>query len=224
MLVFLSFFYVVLSVQRELNVYNLVTDQSTLWIMNFLPTDTYYNNYQHNELPSDHSVVRRSVSTEEVGSRMPEALHPTTQVTEIVQINGTSTTPVPPVGGSLTSKGSYITKERNVTLVSSQDVNRTSWPTATNSSKSHVNFTAPNATVPVKNNTSGELKASLRIPFDHSVFGLPLPYILCYLHMNHSCLLHSPRSNIHLLQEVMWHWWCQETLQMQCYQTWMASP
>lgn len=149
--------------------YNLVTDQPTLWIMNFLLTDTYYNCYQHNELPSDHSVVRRSVSTEEGGSGMPEALHPSTQVTEIVQINGNSTTPAPPVGGSLTSKGSYITRERNVTPVSSQDVNRTSWLTATNSSKSHINFTALNATIPVNNNTSGELKASLRIPLDHSV-------------------------------------------------------
>jgi hypothetical protein len=174
-------------------------------IMNFLLTDTYYSYYQYNELPRDHSVVRRSVSTEEGGSGMPEALHPTTQVTEIVQINGSSTTPAPPFGGSLTSKGSYVTRERNVTAVSSQDVNRTSWPPPTNSSKSHINFTALNATIPVKNNTSGELKASLRILFDHSVSGLPLPFILCYLHMFYSCLLCSPGSNIHLLQEVMGH-------------------
>lgn len=131
--------------------------------MNFLLTDTYYNYYQHNELSHDHSVARRSVSTEEGGSGMPEALHPTTAVTEIVQINGSSTTSAPPVGGPLTSKGTYVTRESNVTPVSSQDVNRTSWPTTTNSSESHSNFTALNATILVKNNTSGELKASLRI-------------------------------------------------------------
>jgi hypothetical protein len=128
--------------------------------MNCLLPDTYYN-YQHNELFSEHSVIRRSVATEEGGSGISVALHPTAQVTEIVQINGSSTTQAPPVGGSLTSKGSYITRERNVTAATSQDVNRTSWPTATSISKPLVNFTVVNATVPLKNNSRGELRGLL---------------------------------------------------------------
>jgi hypothetical protein len=164
--------------------------------MNFLLTDTYYNYYQYDGMPSYHFMVRRSVPTEEGGSSGPEALRPTTQqVTEIVSTNGSSTTPMPPVGGSLTSKGSYITRERNVTAVSPQDVNRTSWPTATNVSKPNINFTALNATIPVKDNTSGELKSiALEIPFDRSVFGLPHSSILCYIHMNHSRLLRKSKK------------------------------
>jgi hypothetical protein len=130
--------------------------------MNFLLTDAYYSYYQHDGMPSYRSLVRRSVPTEERRSGVPEALHPTTQhVAEIIQTNGSSTTPMPPVEGSLTPKGSYITRERNVTAVSPQDVNRTSWPTAANSSKPNINFTALNTTIPLKANTSGELKASL---------------------------------------------------------------
>jgi hypothetical protein len=128
--------------------------------MNSLLADTYHY-YQHDELLYEHSVVRRSVLSEERRSDTPEALLPTPQVTEIVQINGSSTTPAPPVGGTPPSKGGYFTRERNVTAVKSQDANRASQPTATNSSKAHVNFTVPSATVPLKNNTTGKLKASL---------------------------------------------------------------
>jgi hypothetical protein len=132
--------------------------------MNCLLADTYYN-YQHNEL-SKHSAIRRFAPTKGGGSGVSEDLHPTAQVTETVQINGSSTTSAPPDGGSLTSKGSYVTRERNVTGVNLQDVNRTSWPTTTNSSKPHINFTVVNATVPLKNSTIGMLRASLyKFPF-----------------------------------------------------------
>jgi hypothetical protein len=119
--------------------------------MTCLLADTFYN-YQHDELYPEHTAIRRSISNEGA-SGISEALHPTTQVTEIVQINGSSTTPAPPVGGSLTPKGSYVTKERNVTAATSQDV--------TDVSKPQVNFTVVNATVPLKNNSRGELIASL---------------------------------------------------------------
>lgn len=129
--------------------------------VNYLLTDKYYQ-YEHSDLHSVHSVVRRSISTEEGDADIHEG-KPSTQVAEIVQLNST---PVPPVGSLPASTGSYNTRERNVTVMNPQDSNQTSWIMANTSSDAsplpHRNITAVSSTVALQNNTNrGKLAASL---------------------------------------------------------------
>lgn len=129
--------------------------------MNYLLTDNYYQ-YEHSDLHSEHSVVRRSISTEEGGPGIHEG-KPSTQVAEIVQL---TSTPVPPVGSHPAPTGSYNTRERNVTVVNPQDGNQTSLIMASMSSDAsplpHRNITAVNSTVALQINTNrGKLAASL---------------------------------------------------------------
>lgn len=111
---------------------------------------------------SEHSVVRRSISTEEGGPGIHDG-KPSTQVSVIVQLSSTA---VPPVGSLPTPTGSYNTRERNVTVVNPQDGNQTSWIMANTSSDAsplpHRNITAVSSTVALQNNTNrGKLAAPL---------------------------------------------------------------
>lgn len=129
--------------------------------MNYLLTDKYYQ-YEHGDLHSEHSFVRRSISTEE-GDRGIHEGKPSTQVAEIVQL---TSTPVPPVGSHPAPTGSYNTRERNVAVVNPQDGNQTSWIMANKSSDAsplpHMNITAVSSTVALQNNTDrGKLAASV---------------------------------------------------------------
>jgi hypothetical protein len=131
--------------------------------VNYLLTDKYYQ-YEHSDLHLEHAVFRRSVSTEEGDSSSHEG-KPSTQVADIVQIRST---PVPPVGSHPAPTGSYITRERNVTVVNPQDGNRTSWSTANISSDAsplpHSNITAISSTVVLQNNTNrGKLAVSVHM-------------------------------------------------------------
>jgi hypothetical protein len=133
--------------------------------VNYLLTDKYYQ-YEHSDLHTEHSVVHRSISSEERESSILEG-KPSTKVSEIVQLTSTP----PSLGGSLpASTGSYITRERNVTVVNPQDSNQTSWIMANASSDTsplpQSNITAFSSTVALQNNTnSGKLAASF-----HSFF------------------------------------------------------
>jgi len=129
--------------------------------VNYLLTDKYYG-YEHSDLHAEHSVVRRSLPTEEGDPGFHES-KPSTQVAEIVQL---PSTPVPPVGSHPAPTGSYSTRERNVTVVNPQDGNQTSWIMANISSDtsplSHRNITAVSSTVALQNNTNrGKLAPSL---------------------------------------------------------------
>jgi hypothetical protein len=129
--------------------------------VNYLLTDKYYQ-YEHNDLHSEHSVVRRSISTEEGDSGIHEG-KPSTQVAEIVQ---PTSTPVPPVGSHPAPTGSYNTRERNVTVVNPQDGKETSRImdniTSDASILPHMNITAVSSTVTLENNTNiGKLAASV---------------------------------------------------------------
>lgn len=128
--------------------------------MNYLLTDKYYQ-YEHSDLYSEHSVVRRSFSTEE-GDPVIHEGKPSTQVAEIVQ---PTSTPVPPVGSHPAPTGSYNTRERNVTVVNTQDGKETSWIMANITSDASTlphNITAVSSTVALENNTNiGKLATSL---------------------------------------------------------------
>jgi len=121
--------------------------------VNYVLTDKYYQ-YEHSDLHSEHSVVHRSISTEEGDPGIHDG-KPSTQVAEIVQLSSTA---VPPVGSLPAPTGSYNTRERNVTVVNPQDGNQTSWIMANTSSDAsllpHRNITAVSSTVALPNNTN----------------------------------------------------------------------
>jgi hypothetical protein len=113
----------------------------------------------------EHSVVRRSVSTEEEDSSIHEG-KPSTQFAEIVQLTSTPVTPATPAGSHPAPTESYITRERNVTVLDPQDGNRTSWFTASVRSDAsplpHSNITAVSSAVVLQNNTNkGKLAVSV---------------------------------------------------------------
>ncbi|XP_021914427.1 plexin domain-containing protein 2 isoform X2 [Zootermopsis nevadensis] len=122
-----------------------------------------YYHYEDSELPSGHSVVRRSYGAED---KIYEGLKLKLQITTVVPIiNGSATTVVPPVGSHVQAVGSYITltPERYGTAMNLEDPNRTSWRVPSNSSLPassgptvpYSNVTTVSSTVPPHSNTKG---------------------------------------------------------------------
>jgi hypothetical protein len=156
--------------------------------MNSLLAVHYYH-YEHNELPSGHSVVRRSFGTEEGADRIYESLKLKSQITTTLPtINGSTTTLVPSVGPHLQTVGSYITlpPERYGSAMNLEDTNRTSWPvpnssslpTSNGASVPYSNITAISSTAVPQNNTKGELAPeTVYVPPNSNISMMPIPLI-----------------------------------------------